>query len=183
MGEMAQRADALADLAARSAALRPLPPAARFVLRGRPAAIAAIGDTFGPAIPRTPCRAEAAGGRAALWLGPDEWLLLGPEAEAAAIAASLERAMAGQSHSLVDVGHRQTGLDLSGPGAESVLAAGCPLDLSPAAFPVGMCTRTVLGKTEAVLWRAEAAGFRVEVARSFARYAWRFLEQARRDWS
>lgn len=183
MGDGPRRTDALADLTARSVALRPLPPAARFILRGRPVAIAAIGDAFGPAIPLAPRRAEAAGGRAALWLGPDEWLLLGPEAEAASIAASLVQAMSGKPHSLVEMSHRQVGVELSGPGAEAVLAAGCPLDLAPAAFPVGMCSRTVLGKTEAVLWRTEAAEFRVEVARSFARYAWQFLEQARRDWS
>ena len=183
MGEAPQRIDALAALAARNVQRRPLPPSARFVLRGRSAAITAIGGAFGPAIPQAPCRAEAAGGRAALWLGPDEWLLLGAEAEATAIVIVLERAMAGHPHSLVDVSHRQVGLELSGADAETMLAAGCPLDLSLTAFPVGMCTRTLLGKTEMVLWRTESAAFRVEVARSFARYAWQFLEQARRDWS
>ena len=62
-----------------------------------------------------------------------------------------------------------------------LLNAGCPLDLDRHAFPVGMCTRTLLQKTEIVLWRIAENVFHLEVARSFAPYAWRFLEQAERD--
>jgi len=64
---------------------------------------------------------------------------------------------------------------------EAVLNTGCPLDLSLDEFPVGMCTRTIFGKSEIVLWRTSAAGFRVEVWRSFAAYVWRMLEEAGRE--
>jgi sarcosine oxidase subunit gamma len=50
------------------------------------------------------------------------------------------------------------------------LNGGCPLDLHADAFPVGMCTRTVFGKSEIVLWRCAADCFHLEVARSFAAY-------------
>ena len=49
--------------------------AARFVYRGAPEPFPV---TFGVALPTTPMRAHAEGQRAALWLGPDEWLLLAP---------------------------------------------------------------------------------------------------------
>ena len=62
-----------------------------------------------------------------------------------------------------------------------VLAAGCPLDLDPEHFPVGMCTRTVLAKSEIVLWRRGPALFHIEVWRSFAVYVTAFLGQAARD--
>ncbi len=160
-----------------SAALVALPAAWRAVLRGRPAAVEAAGSGFGAALPRQACRAVVAGaGRAALWLGPDEWLLLAPPAEGPALAAALARAMEGQPHSLVDVSDRQTAIEITGPDAAAALNAGCPLDLDPEAFPVGMCTRTVLAKAEIVLWRTAPATFRVEVARSFAAYAWSFLD-------
>ena len=55
------------------------------------------------------------------------------------------------------------------------------LDLHPVAFPVGMCTRTVFGKAEIVLWRTEAEAYHIEVARSFAPYVWACLEEARRE--
>ena len=83
--------------------------------------------------------------------------------------------------SSVDVSHRDTALTVSGPRAAWVINAFCALDLHPAAFPVGMCTRTVLGKAEIVLWRTAAEMFRIEVARSFAPYVWACLEEARRE--
>ena len=69
---------------------------------------------------------------------------------------------------------------VSGPEAETLLAAGCPLDLEAGAFPVNMCTRTMLAKAEIVLWRTGAQAFRVEVWRSFAPYVAAFLAEAAR---
>jgi len=162
-------------------ALTLLPPASRHILRGRPAAIEAAGTAFGTALPQQACRAAVAGARAALWLGPDEWLLLAPEAEGPALAAALEQAMEPHPHALVDISHRQVGLEVAGAEAAAALNAGCPLDLDPAAFPVGMCTRTVLAKAEIVLWRKTPVTFHVEVWRSFAGYVWAFLTEASRE--
>jgi sarcosine oxidase subunit gamma len=160
-----------------AAAMRLLPPAARFIFRGRPAAITAAGGAFGVALPQEPCRAATAGSRAALWLGPDEWLLLAPDDEAAAIANAFAAALGALPHALVDVSLRQVALEIEGPQAASVLNAGCPLDLHHHIFPVGMCTRTLLAKAEIVLWRTAEHRFRVEVGRSFGPYVWRFLEE------
>ncbi|MFZ9487431.1 MAG: sarcosine oxidase subunit gamma, partial [Alphaproteobacteria bacterium] len=121
------------------------------------------------------------GARAALWLGPDEWLLLAPRAEEDAAEDALRRALDGAPHSLVRVSDRHAALTASGPRAGALLATGCPLDLDDAAFPEGMCTRTLLGKAEIVLWRHRPASFRIEVRRSFAAYAWDFLQEAARE--
>lgn len=154
------------------------PPAARFVLRGRSEALAGAETALGFALPREACRAASAGDRHALWLGPDEWLLLAPAAEAQSLGAALETAMDGLPHSLVEVSQRQTALTLSGPRALDLLSVGCLLDLDLAAFPVGMCTRTVMAKAEIVLWRTGETEFHIEVWRSFSPYVWRFLEAA-----
>ena len=148
--------------------LRPAADMARLALRGAPSALSAA---FGLALPTQPCRAAEADGRSALWLGPEEWLLLVPP-------GTLDADAAVPGASLVDIGHRQVGLVLEGPGAADALAAGCPLDLHPAAFPVGMCTRTVFGKAEVVLWRQDTARFHMEVWRSFAAYVHGLLERA-----
>jgi sarcosine oxidase subunit gamma len=153
----------------------PLPPATRFILRGAAEVGAAAGAALGLAIPTVACRANVNGARAALWLGPDEWLLLAPVAEAATLERSLSAALHELPHSLVDVSHRQTALQLSGPHAVTLLASGCPLDLDESAFPVGMCTRTMLAKAEVVLWRTAPATFRLEVWRSFAGYVSLYL--------
>ncbi|MDE3176138.1 MAG: sarcosine oxidase subunit gamma family protein [Pseudomonadota bacterium] len=154
--------------------------ATRLLLRGADA-VAKAGEAFGVAIPTIPCRSNAVGDRAALWLGPDEWLLIAPEAESAARIAKLEAALGDVHHSLVDISHRQTALTVEGKGAERLLNAGVPLDLSLAAFPVGAVTRTIFEKTEIILWRQQSESFRVEVWRSFAPYVRALLEAARDD--
>jgi sarcosine oxidase subunit gamma len=161
--------------------MRVLPAASRFIFRGLAAAQIAAGSGFGVALPTVACRAAAAGSRAALWLGPDEWLLLAGESEGPAVAADLSRALGEQAHSLVDVSHRQVALELRGPHAEWLLASQCPLPLDLESFPVGMCTRTVFAKVEIVLWRNDAETFHVEVWRSFSRYAVELLTEVARE--
>jgi len=163
-----------------SSLLHPLPPATRYVLRASAPARAAAEGAFGVGIPTQACRAARDGERAALWLGPDEWLLIAPESQAAALGAALDAALTDLPHSLVDVSHRQTACSVDGREAATLLGAGCPLDLDPSAFPVDMCTRTMLAKAEVVLWRTGAEAFRIEVWRSFAAYVSQFLAEAAR---
>lgn len=162
-------------------ALSVLAPMTRLIFRGRISTIGRVVAAFWVEPPMEACRAAVGGARAALWLGPDEWLLLARDGEAAAIMKVLDAALIPLPHALVDVSHRQTGLKVEGARAALLLNAGCPLDLDIHAFPVGMCTRTLLQKTEIVLWRTTETSFHLDVARSFAPYAWRFLEQAERD--
>jgi sarcosine oxidase subunit gamma len=156
------------------------PFAARWILRGGPEVSAPAGAAFGAPPPLEPLRAAGEGARAALWLGPDEWLLIaedgGPE-----LAGALEAALVGFPHSLVDVSHRQCAIELSGPGAARLLNAGAPLDLDLEAFPAGMVARTLLLKAEITLWRRDAERFRLEVARSFAPYVAAVLTASARD--
>jgi sarcosine oxidase subunit gamma len=159
--------------------LRALPPACRWVLRGGPEVRAAAEAALGVPVPAQACRAGLTGERAALWLGPDEWLLVASLAQSG-LATRLERALGAMAHSLVDVSHRQVGLLVHGSQAAALLASGCPLDLDERSFPIGMCTRTVLSKAEVVLWRTGAQEFRLEVWRSFAPYVTQFLSEAAR---
>jgi sarcosine oxidase subunit gamma len=169
-----------AAIATSNVTVTPAAPASRFVLRGVDA-IAAAGAAFGVAIPTRPLASETSGDRAALWLGPDEWLLLAPEAETATIYQQVSGALDGIACALVDVSHRQTALLVEGSKAASVLNAGVPLDLSLKAFPVGMVARTIFEKAEIVLWRTGPEAFRVEVWRSFAPYVLALLQAADRD--
>jgi sarcosine oxidase subunit gamma len=156
------------------------PPSARFILRGAEAVRVACGMAFGVEPPAQLGAAGEGAGRAALWLGPDEWLLIADSADAAEIGAMLESVLEGTAHSLVDVSHRQIGVIASGPTAARVLNAGCPLDLDPRAFPVGFATRTLFDKVEIVLWRRAEATFHIEVWRSFAPYLVGSLAEAAR---
>ena len=165
--------------AARPASITPQPAGTRLNVRGGPAAASRIGTAFGAPLSSTALRAETAGERAALWLGPDEWLLIAPADDE--LARFLEDALAGEPGCVVDVSHRQATFVVSGEGAASALNAGCPLDLDLSAFPVGTCTRTVLAKADILLWRVAADRFHLECWRSFAPYVHAFVTQAARD--
>jgi sarcosine oxidase, subunit gamma len=161
-------------------ALSEAPPAARFILRGPEAVRVACGMVFGAEPPSRLGLAGEGDKRAALWLGPDEWLLLADSEDAAAVSDVLESVLEGTAYSLVDVSHRQIGLIASGAAAARVLNAGCPLDLSLQAFPVGFATRTLFDKAEIVLWRRAEGAFHVEVWRSFAPWLAASLAEAAR---
>ena len=92
------------------------PFAARWILRGGPEVSAPAGAAFGAPPPLEPLRAAAQGQRAALWLGPDEWLLIAEDDEPS-LGGAVEAALDGIPHALVDVSHRQCAIEISGPGA------------------------------------------------------------------
>jgi sarcosine oxidase subunit gamma len=154
--------------------LTPAAPASRLSLRAPKESIAALSKALGLKLPEKPKTSASTAVRHALWLGPDEWLVIDEgQADLAALCRPVKAL-----HSAVDISHRNTAILVSGSGAEAVLAAGCPQDLSLAAFPVGACSRTILGKVEIVLFRTSEHAFRVEVWRSFSDYAFTFLADA-----
>jgi len=165
--------------------LSAVPPAARIVLHGDAAARAAALPVWSAEFSEEPCRANLHGSRATLWLGPDEYLLLDLRPAAGepgqGLLPALERALGEIPHALVDVSHRQFAITVHGPHAAAILSGACPLDLDPAEFPVGMCTRTVLAKADIVLWRTAAETFHLEVWRSFAGYATGLLMEIARE--
>ncbi|MER8748919.1 sarcosine oxidase subunit gamma [Mesorhizobium sp. M1050] len=154
-----------------------LPPAERISLRAPEASLAALSKALGVTLPKKPKTSASKGGRTALWLGPDEWLVIDeagkdPLADCAGVSAL---------HSAVGISHRNIAIAVTGTGAAATINAGCPQDLSPDGFPVGAASRTILGKTEIVLLRTAPDAFRVECWRSFSDYVFTFLSEGSRD--
>ncbi|MFF3947754.1 sarcosine oxidase subunit gamma [Streptomyces sp. NPDC001902] len=142
----------------------------RLDFRG-PAAEAA-GLALGAPLPLEPCTAVRTGDLAVLWLGPDQWLVVGPPDAQEDLEARLRKA-AGEAHvSVTDVSAQRTTLLVSGPRARDLLAHGCSLDLHPRAFTAGRCAQTALARAQVVLVAREEvrAGFWVLVRSSFAGY-------------
>jgi heterotetrameric sarcosine oxidase gamma subunit len=166
----------MADVGTMPVQIRPAEPAIRLNIRADTAAAANIGMAIGVLLGTAPCRAVIVRDRTALWLGPDEWLVLAPETETALAQQPL--AALG---SVVDVSHAYAGIEVCGPRAAWCINAFNALDLDSQVFPVGACTRTLFGKAAIVLWRAEPEVFRIEVARSLAPYVWQCLELAARE--
>ncbi len=166
-----------------------LAPAGRISLRAPVASVPALSKALGVTLPQQPktsalsksgvifgARSKAAT-RAALWLGPDEWLVIDEAGRDPLPDCQPVQAL----HSAVGISHRNVGISVSGPAAAATINSGCPQDLALAAFPVGACSRTILGKAEIVLWRTADDVFRVECWRSFSDYVFTFLVEAARD--
>lgn len=168
MTDMLPRASAFdgLDLAAPPLDIAAQPHCARHLYWGGVEAAAALGLE----LPGQPLRVVRSAGRAALWLGPEEYLVLG----------ALTTPSAAPSARLVDISHRQAALRVSGPWAAAALNAGCPLDLDLAAFAVDGCTRTLFGKAEILLWRVAVDCFHIEAGRSFIPYVVALLREAAR---
>jgi len=185
-GEMPRRLSPLDGRQASGPGVRlgPVALRRRLTLRARGDAIAAAGTALGLELPTRPKTSARQGGVSALWLGPDEWLIVDEGETAESLATSdgplAEALVAVSGIAVVDISHRNVGIVVDGPAAEAVVAAGCPQDIRPVSFLVGACSRTVLSKAEIVLWRTGEQRFEIECWRSFADYVWTFLVEASR---
>jgi sarcosine oxidase subunit gamma len=164
------------EFQAKDAKLATLPPAHRISLRAPEASVATLSEALGLVLPQKPKTSASKDSRTALWLGPDEWLVIDEKSDPLEACAGVEAL-----HSAVGISHRNVAISVAGPGAANTINAGCPQDLSLAAFPVGACSRTILGKVEIVLLRTGDDAFRVECWRSFSDYVFTFLDEAARD--
>lgn len=137
---------------------------------------AAVESVVGP-LPVEPNTVTGGPDAAVLWLGSDEWLVVGPEGHAAALETQLNTAANGARVSVVDVSANRTTLELSGPTARAILESGCSIDLDPRAFGPGQCAQTLLARANVILWQTAQDPlpvYRLLVRPSFAAYvaAW-----------
>jgi len=120
---------------------------------------------------------------AALWLGPDEWLLITPLGDEAAVAAGLRQALDGLFFAVTDITHGQTVIRLSGPKVRDVLSKGCSLNLHPKTFGPGRCAQTLLAKVGVTIrWVDDRPSLDVIVRRSFAEYLVLWLKDAAKEY-
>ena len=120
---------------------------------------------FGPPEPNT---TTTWSGRDVLWLGPDEWLVVGEAGTEGSIERELGTAMEGHDHSIVDVSANRIVFDLT--DGLDLLSGGCGLDLDPSHWRPGMCAQTLLGQAQVILHQLDDRTTRVFVRPSFAEY-------------
>ena len=160
---------------------RELPFLTQLTLRLRPGSPAALAveASLGITLPG-PLRAETSGDVQALWMGPDEWLLVAPDGRQDDLVARLRAAIGDEFATVTDVSAQRTTLALSGHLVRSVLAQGCAIDLDPRVTPVGSCLTTVLAQAPVTLVvRGEAASnVWLLVRSSFATYLATWLVDA-----
>lgn len=140
---------------------------------------AAVGKALGIELPLDANRWIGDEHRAAIWLGPDEWLIVAPDGEAGSLEDAIRTSRDSDPWlSVVDVSHNYTSLMLSGPGVRELLAKGCSLDLHPRAIGHGDCVQTVLAKARVLLRIVENGSIELTVRNSFAPYTARWLIDA-----
>jgi sarcosine oxidase subunit gamma len=161
------------------------PVAARTIinLRGRiegTGFLSAVNKALGIGLPVNPNCWDGDDDRMAIWLGPDEWLIVAPDGEAGSLEQEIRAACPEDPWlSVVDVSQSYTALLLSGSRIRELLAKGCPLDLYPRAFGSRSCAQSTLAKAR-VLLRAVGDGAAIEAwfRNSFTDYAVRWLIDA-----
>jgi sarcosine oxidase, subunit gamma len=122
--------------------------------------------------------------RGAIWLGPDEWLVVAPPGTEVALETELAEALAGLG-SVVGLSANRTAIQVIGPRARDVLAKGCALDLHPRAFGPQRCAQTLLGRAPVVLEQLgdDPLAFGLLVRGSFAAYVATWLLAAAEEFS
>lgn len=137
--------------------------------------VEAASRVLGFRLPTAPCTSCAGNGLTALWLSPDEWMLVGLRDRTAELAAALDEALAGIRSQVVTNSGGFTQIVVSGRDAERVLAHCTVYDVAKLANE--RVVGTTFGKSSVYL-RREGNGFCLLLRRSFADYIWRFLERA-----
>ena len=137
-----------------------------------PAFLASARAALGAGLPLTPNTTAAGANCEVLWLGPDEWLLVG------AAPTPVDERLPIEHGFLTDVSHGRANWRISGPRTLDLLAKGCSLDLHPRIFPVGSCAQTALAHVAVLLHRRDIATFELYCARSYAQHLWHWLTEA-----
>ena len=112
------------------------------------------------------------------WMGPDEWLLIGPGGQEFAVEQALRAALAGLHISVVNVSGGQQLLELSGPNVRQVLMKSTSYDVHRDNFPVGKAVGTVFAKSQLVIRHTGEDTWELLIRRSFSDYWWLWLQDA-----
>ncbi len=140
-----------------------------------------VEQVTGCVLPLTPNTTAERESTTALWLGPDEWLLLTTAGSEGELAARLRQGLQGHVVSIVDITHGQVVIRLTGARAPDLLRKGCSLDLHPRVFGPGRCAQTILAKVGVTLRFVDtipSPSFDLIVRRSFAEYLAYWIKDA-----
>ncbi len=180
---LAAHADVLAQHATpRSPRIAEVAFTAQVSLRVDPKGPAAerIGTALGAMLPNQPGQVVRTHRLLILWLGPDEWLLVGPRGTAQDIADTLNSALDDEHGAVADTSAHRTIVEVSGPNTRQLLSKGCALDLHPRSFGANRCAQTLLARAGVVMVcrDAETPTFWLFVRSSYARYLADWLTDA-----
>ncbi len=140
----------------------------------------AVKSVLGFDLPKAPRSSASWGDLKALWLSPDQWLILCTRSKTNALRAELTSALT-KIHSLaVDVSDMRAVIRLEGEGVLETLMKGSSLDLISEDYKTGTVRRMRFAEIAALLHVVEENVIDIYVFRSYAEYTRAFLTKAAR---
>ena len=142
--------------------------------------------TLGFSLPIKANTTTKKGKKTALWLGPNEWLIITEQPEH--LHKTLTKMLKNYHFSVLIVTDSRTTISISGKRARDVLKKGCGLDLHPNAFGPGDCAQTAFALSQVLIHQlsetksTKNATYHISVNRSFAEYIWAWLEDAAQEY-
>lgn len=131
-------------------------------------------------LPKQPRTSATWGDIKALWLSPDQWLVLCAADKADALTTALREAL-GAVHSLVvNVSDMRTVLRLEGEGVRETVMKGTSIDLTQGDYPPGSVRRMLFAGIAALLHVVDDDVIDLYVFRSYATHAWDFIAKSAR---
>lgn len=137
-----------------------------------------LAAAVGFVLPLAPNTIASMDDRRAIWLAPDEWLVVGPDGQRESLEHALRGGLNGQFGSIVDVSANRTMLEIRGARALELLAHGLSIDLDARSFPPGHCAQTLLAKAQVIVERSTESAFQLHARSSFATYVGEWLVDA-----
>ena len=147
-----------------------------------PAFVSSVRQALGLSLPAQACTSASNVRLRMVWVGPDDWFVIGPAGEQNDIAAALRQALAGQHAAVTDVSSGYFLVNLSGPSARVLLSHGCPMDFHPTVFRVDQVASTHFFKVGITIWQTgPAPDFGLLVRRSFIDHFWQLAQACSRE--
>lgn len=136
-------------------------------------------NVLGFTLPTEPNTVTCSNGLSALWLGPDEWMVIVEGRQPEKLAAAMDESLVDVFSSVTDVTGGHIVFNVSGSKARDLLEKGCTIDLHPTAFGVRACVQTLIAKANVVIrYIDDTSSFDLVVRSSFASYLQQWLNDA-----
>lgn len=113
---------------------------------------------------------RVSGDTAALWLGPDQWLMVSDRVPAAAVAEKCAGVLDGLSYHTAEVTAALACARVQGAAVRELLTMGSGIDWEISRVPVAQCRRTRFARIPIVVHAVAADAFELYYDRSYRHY-------------
>ncbi len=133
--------------------------------------------SLGIALPLEPNTVSSKKDIRALWLAPDEWLIISSK-PADGYLDKLAKELDGQHVAYTNVDANRVVLQISGSNKHEVMMKSCEMDLHPEVFGTGQVVQTLLAGVPVIIEQVDDDSFLVYIRNSFAKFCSEWLVDA-----